>query len=136
MRYLLIGILLLGGILVIGSVTFIMTGGILGEVVEVELEEECDEQSLRKARMTECLGNAATNSSIHIYLSACHNDSALDSEEIFVASASFIKPAHVSFEWKSFDTLAVRYAENINVFKQKIASEVIVPKVVIEYTSH
>ena len=83
--------------------------------------------------MTEMTGNAALNRSIHIYTTDCNYHENIESESIFVASAGFIKPKDVSFEWKSFDTLTIKYNKRLEIFKQKTVSESVNPKIIFEY---
>jgi hypothetical protein len=103
------------------------------EPTETELKAECDYEGLRKVKMTEMTGNATTNRSIHIYATNCNYNGEFELEPIFVASAGFIKPKDVSFEWRSFDTLTIKYNKKLEVFKKKLESESINPKIIFEY---
>ena len=132
-KKILIGILLLGIIAIIGFVVLMANFEIFDEPTETELKAECDYESLRKIKMTEMTGNATTNRSIHIYATECNYDEKNEPEPIFVASAGFIKPKDVNFEWKNFDTLTIRYNKKLEIFKQKKESESINPKIVFEY---
>ena len=128
----LIGILLLGIIAIIGYVVFMANFEIFDEPTETELKVECDYEGLRKIKMTEMTGNATLNRSIHIYATDCNYDENIKPEPIFVASAGFIKPKDVSFEWKSFDTLTIKYNKKLKIFKQKTESESVNPKIIFE----
>ena len=132
-KKILIGILLLGIIAIIGFFIFIATFDIFDEPTETELKTECDYEGLRKIKMTEMDGNATANRSIHIYATDCDYDGKTEPELIFVGSAGFIKPKDVSFEWKSFDTLTIKYNLKLDVFKQKPESESVNPKIIFEY---
>ncbi len=132
-KKLLIGILLLGIISIIGYFVFLANFEIFDEPTETELKVECDYEGLRKVKMTEMTGNATANRSIHIYATNCNYDENIELESIFVASAGFIKPKDVNFEWKSFDTLTIRYNKKLEIFKQKTESESVNPKIIFEY---
>ena len=105
---------------------------IFDEPTETELKAECDYDGLRKIKMTQETGNATTNRSIIIYATECDNEEKY-SELIFVASAGFIKPKDVDFEWKNFDTLTIRYNKKLEIFEQKTESKSVNPKIIIEY---
>ena len=132
-KKILIGILLLGFIAIIGFVVFMANFELFDEPTETELKAECDYEGLRKVKMTEMTENATANRSIHIYATDCNYDEKIEPEPIFVVSAGFIKPKDVSFEWKSFDTLRIRYNKKLEVFKQKTESESVNPKIIFEY---
>lgn len=132
-RKILIGILIFGLLAIIGLVALMANFEIFDEQTETELKVECDYEGLRKVKMTEMTGNATTNRSIHIYATDCNYDENIEPEPIFVASAGFIKPKDVSFEWKSFDTLTIKYNKNLEIFKQKTESETVNPKIIFEY---
>ena len=132
-KKLLIGILLLGIISIIGYFVFMANFEIFEEPTETELKAECDYEGLRKVKMTEMTGNATANRSIHIYVTDCNYDEKIAPEPIFVASAGFIKPKDVSFEWISFDTLIIRYNKKLEVINQKGESESVNPKIIFEY---
>jgi len=129
----LIGILLLGIISIIGYFLFIANFEVFDKPIETELKVECDYEGLRKIRMTEMTGNVTVNRSIHIYTTDCNYDENIKPESIFIASAGFIKPKDVNFEWKSFDTLTIKYNKKLEVFKQKKESESVNPKIIFEY---
>lgn len=129
----LIGILLLCTISIIGYSVFIGNFNLLDEPIETELKAECDCEGSRKVKMTEMSGNATANRSIHIYATNCNSDENIEAESIFVASAGFIKPKDVNFEWKNFDTLTIRFNKKIEIFKQKMESENVNPKIIFEY---
>jgi hypothetical protein len=132
-KKILIGILLLGFITIIGLLIFLANFEIFDEPTQTELKAECDYESLRKVKMTEMTGNATANKSIHIYATDCNYDENKEPEPIFVASAGFIKPKDVSFEWKNFDTLTIRYNKKLEIFTQKPESESVNPKIIFEY---
>ena len=132
-KKIIIGILLIGIISIMGFFVFMANFEIFDEATETELKVECDYEGLRKVKMTEMTGNATLNRSIHIYATDCNYDENIKAETIFVASAGFIKPKDVNFEWKSFDTLTIKYNKKLEIFKQKTESESITPKIVIEY---
>lgn len=106
---------------------------IFDEPTETELKAECDYEGLRKVKMTEMTGNATANGSIRIYATDCNYNGEIEPELIFVASAGFIKPTDVNFEWKSFDTLTIKYNKIIEIYKQKTESESVNPKIIFEY---
>ncbi|WKK75267.2 hypothetical protein QYS49_27470 [Marivirga salinae] len=132
-RKILVGILLLAIIAVIGFFAFMANFEVFDEPIETELKVECDYEGLRKVKMTEMTGNATLNSSIHVYATTCEYDESDEHESIFVASSGFLKPKDVNFEWKSFDTLTIRYNKKLEVFKQKAKSESVNPSIIIEY---
>lgn len=132
-KKILIGILLLGFIAIIGFVVFVANFELFDEPIETELKVECDYEGLRKVKMTEMTGNATTNRTIHIYATDCNYNSEIEPEPIFVAGAGFIKPKDVSFKWKNFDTLTIKYNKKLEIFKQKTESESVNPKIIFEY---
>ncbi len=103
------------------------------EPTETELKAECDYEGLRRVKMTEMTGNATANRSIHIYATDCNYNGEIEPEPVFVASAGFIKPKDVNFEWKSFDTLTIKYNKLIEIYTQKTESESVNPKIIFEY---
>ncbi|WP_146105012.1 hypothetical protein [Nonlabens tegetincola] len=131
-KKILIGILLLGFIAIIGFVVLMTNFELFDEPTETELKAECDYEGLRKVKMTQESGNATANRSILIYATDCGIDEK-NSELIFVASAGFIKPKDVSFKWKSFDTLTIKYNKKLEIFEQKKESESVNPKIIFEY---
>jgi len=132
-KKILIGILLLGIIAIIGFFVLMANFELFDEPTEMELKAECDYEGLRKVKMTEMTGNATLNRSIHIYATNCNYDENIEAEQIFVASAGFIKPKDVSFEWKNFDTLTIKYNNKLEIFKKKLESESVNPKIIFEY---
>lgn len=132
-KKILIGILLIGIISIIGFFVFMANFEIFDGPTETELKVECDYEGLRKVKMTEMTGNVTLNRSIHIYATDSNYDENIKAEPIFIASAGFIKSKDVNFEWKSFDTLTIKYNKKLEIFKQKTESESINPKIVIEY---
>lgn len=134
-KKILIGILLLGIIAIIGFFVLMTNFEIFDEPTETELKTECDYEGLRKMRMTQESGNATANRSILIYATDCIVDEK-EPELIFVASAGFIKPKHVDFEWKNFDTLTIRYNKKLELYEQKMESESVNPKIVFEYITY
>ena len=132
-KKILIGILIFGLLAIIGFAVFMANFEIFDEPTETKLKVECDYEGLRKVKMTEMTGNATANRSIHIYATDCNYDENIEPEPIFVASAGFIKPKDVSFEWKSFDTLTIKYNKKLEIFKQKKESESVNPKIIFEY---
>ena len=132
-KKILIGILIFGLLSIIGFAVFMANFEIFDEPTETVLKTECDYEGLRKVKMTEMTGNATANNSIHIYVTDCNYDENIEPEPIFVASAGFIKPKDVSFEWKSFDTLTIKYNKKLEIFKQKKESESVNPKIIFEY---
>ena len=133
MRNLLFGILIVGFLAIFGYIIFMANFDIFDEPTETELRTECDYEGLRKVKMTQMNGNATANSSIHIYATDCNYNRNIEPEPIFVASAGFIKPEDVSFEWKSFDTLTIQYNKRLEIFQQKAESESVNPKIIFEY---
>ena len=105
------------------------------EPIETELKAECDYEGLRKVIMTEMTGNASLNRSIHIYTADCNYDGNIEAEPIFVASAGFIKPKDVSIEWKTFDTLLIKYNKKLEIYKQTKESKSVNPKIIFEYVT-
>ena len=132
-----IGILLLGIFAFVGYIIFMANFDIFDEPTETELKTECDYEGLRKVKMTEMTGNATLNRSIHIYAMDCNinyeKNKDENSEPIFVASAGFIKPKDVCFEWRNFDTLTIKYNKRLEIFEQKTESESVNPKIIFEY---
>lgn len=106
---------------------------IFDKPTKTELKIECDYEGLRKIKMTEMTGNTTTNKSIHIYAANCNYKEDIEPEPIFVASAGFINPKDVNFEWKSFDTLIIKYNKKLKILKQKKESESVKPKIILEY---
>ncbi len=117
---------------IIGFFVFMSNFEIFDEPTETKLKTECDYEGLRKIKMTQESGNATANRSILIYATDCGIDEQ-NSELIFVASAGFIKPKDVEFEWKNFDTLTIRYNKKLEIFEQKKESESVNPKITFEY---
>uniref|UniRef100_UPI00404AFFE5 hypothetical protein n=1 Tax=Flavobacterium sp. TaxID=239 RepID=UPI00404AFFE5 len=132
-KKILIGILLLGIITIIGYVVLMANFELFDEPTETELKAECDYEGLRRVKMTEMTGNATANRSIHIYATDCNYNGEIEPEPVFVASAGFIKPKDVNFEWKSFDTLTIKYNKLIEIYTQKTESESVNPKIIFEY---
>lgn len=132
-KKILIAFFLIGVIVIIGFLVFMADFEIFDEPVETELKVECDYEGLRKVKMTEITVNATLNRSIHIYATDCNYDENIEPELIFVVSTGFIKSKDVSFEWKSFDTLTIKYNKKLEVFKQKAESESVNPKIMFEY---
>jgi len=116
-----------------GYSVFMANFDLFDEPTETELKVECDYEGFRKVKMTEMTGNATLNRSIHIYATDCNSNENIEAEPIFVASAVFLKPKDVSFEWKSFDTLTIKYNIKLEIFIQKAFSESVNPKIVFEY---
>ena len=131
-KNLIIGVLIIGLLSIIGYGFFIQNFDIFADPVETKIKSECDYEGLRKIEMIEISGNAATNRSIQISATDCNSNN-IYSEQIFVASASFIEPSDVIFNWKNFDTLTITYNEELKVFKKKNESDSIKPKIIFEY---
>lgn len=134
-KRIIVGILVFGITAVIGYIFFMANFEIFGEPTETELKAEYDYEGLRKIKMTEISGNAATNRSIHIYATECKYEENQNVEPIFVTSSSFIKPEDVNFEWKTFDTLTIKYNIKLDIFQQKTETEFVTPKIIIEYVT-
>ncbi|MEL0454843.1 hypothetical protein WJN01_01285 [Flavobacteriaceae bacterium SZ-1-7] len=132
-KKILIGVLIIGLFSIFGIAIFMANFDIFEESTEIELNAECDFEGLRKVKMTEMSGNATVNRSIHIYATECNSDNNVEPEPIFAASAGFIKPKDVSFEWKNFDTLTIKYNKKLDIFIQKGKSEQVKPKIIFEY---
>ena len=127
--------MIIGIISIIGYFVFITNLKIFDEPSETELKAECDYEGLRKVKMTEMTGNATANKSIYIYATGCNYDGKIEPEPIFVASAGFIEPTDVEFEWKTFDTLTIRYNKKLEIYRQKDKSETIEPEIIFEYVA-
>lgn len=125
--------LLLGSIAIIGYFIIMADFELFDQPKEAELKAECDIEGSRKIIMTEMIGNATANRSIHVYATYCNYNDSIELEPIFVASAGFIKPKDVNFEWKSFDTLTIKYNKFIEVYKKKPESESLNSKIIFEY---
>ena len=136
-KKILIGILLLGIIAIIGFFVFMANFEIFGEPVKTELKMECDDSELRKVSMYESSGNATANNSILIKSSDCNVDlysnELINSELIFSASSCNIKQSDVTFEWKNFDTITIRYRKYLQIYKQELESTTVNPKIIFEY---
>ncbi|TRZ42171.1 hypothetical protein [Robertkochia solimangrovi] len=132
-KKILIGILLLGIITIIGFFIFMANFEIFDAPVETELKTECDYEGLRKIIMSESGGNAVTRTSIHISVTDCKYDKEPNEEFIFVVDAPNIKPKDVSFSWKTFDTVTIRYDKKLRIFKQESESKTVNPKIIFEY---
>ncbi|MCK7591628.1 hypothetical protein M0G43_13655 [Subsaxibacter sp. CAU 1640] len=131
----LIGILIIALLTIIGFFVLMTNFEIFDQPFETELKAECDFQKTRKIKLTERDGNAVTNRSLHIYATYCNNIDDTISEPIFVVDAPFVNRNDVSFKWKSFDTLTIKYDKRLKVIEQKTESELINPRIVIKYTS-
>ena len=83
--------------------------------------------------MYELNGNAVTNGAIHISASDCFENKIENSELIFTVSSPNIETSDINFEWKSFDTLTIKYNKKLGIFKQKTESETVNPKIIFEY---
>lgn len=110
---------------------------IFGEPIKTELKMECDDSGLRKVSMYESSGNATANNSILIKSSDCNVDlysnELINSELIFSASSCNIKQSDVTFEWKNFDTITIRYRKYLQIYKQELESTTVNPKIIFEY---
>jgi len=98
---------------------------------------ECDDSGLRKTSMYKLRGNATTNNSILIKSSDCNIDlysnELINSEIIFSVSSSNIKQSDVTFEWKNFDTITIRYRKYLQIYKKELKSKTVNPKIIFEY---
>ncbi len=102
---------------------------------ELIIKKECDYEGLRKVIMYELNGNAVTNGAIHISASDCFENKIENSELIFTVSSPNIETSDINFEWKSFDTLTIKYNKKLEIFEQKKESESVNPKIIFEYIS-
>ncbi|PNW25017.1 hypothetical protein [Formosa algae] len=100
---------------------------------ELIIKKECDYEGLRKVVMYELNGNAVTNGTIHISASDCFENKIENFELIFTVSSPKIETSDINFEWKSFDTLTIKYNKKLEIFKQKTESETVNPKIIFEY---
>ena len=132
-KNIIIGFLLIALIGTFGYFIYIINFQIFTAPEEIIIKEECDYDGLRKITMEELGGNATTNKSIQILASGCDPYGNSYNERLFIASESFIKPSDVNFEWKSFDTLTIKYNSKLEVFEKKHFSDSIKPKIIIEY---
>jgi len=132
-KKILVGIILIGIISIIGYFAFMSSFELFARVPVSKVKEECDYDGLRKAVMNELNGNAVTNGTIYISVSECADIDFEDSELIFSVSSSNISQKDINFQWKSFDTLTIKYNKKLTVFKQKKESESVNPKVIFEY---
>jgi hypothetical protein len=106
---------------------------IFDDPVETELKTECDYEGLRKIIMSESGGNAVTRTSIHISVTDCKYEEKPNEEFIFVVDAPNIKPKDVNFNWKTFDTVTIRYDKKLRIFQQESESKTVNPKIIFEY---
>ena len=83
--------------------------------------------------MTKSGGNAATNAGITIYATYCENKENKELEPIFITDLPYLKNSDMKFEWKSFDTVLIRYNNELRIFKQEPESKTIKPKIIFEY---
>lgn len=102
---------------------------------ELIIKKECDYEGLRKVIMYELNGNAVTNGAIHISASDCFENKIENSELIFTVSSPNIETSDINFEWKSFDTLTIKYNKKLEIFEQKKESESVNPKIIFEYVT-
>jgi len=86
---------------------------------------------LRKATIYELNGNTVTK--VHITVSDCYERKLCNSEIIFPVSSSNLAAMDLIFEWKSFDTLTIKYNKALEVVKQKRISKSVNPKIIFEY---
>ena len=104
---------------------------------ETELKTECDYEGLRKITMLELKGNATTNNSILIKSSDCnvelYSDELINSELIFSVNSPNLKSTDVNFEWKTFDTLIIKYKKNVRIIEKLSESNTVNPKIIFEY---
>jgi len=104
---------------------------------ESELKTECDYEGLRKITMLELKGNATTNNSILIKSSDCnvelYSDKLINSELIFSVDSPNLKSTDVNFEWKTFDTLIIKYEKNVRIIEKLSESNTVNPKIIFEY---
>ncbi|MFH4965681.1 hypothetical protein V8G69_11830 [Gaetbulibacter sp. M235] len=128
-------LILLGGIItIIGFGIWFTNFGLFEKPIELLIKQECDYEGLRKVAMYELNGNATANNSIQITASDCNYPTEIENSElIFSASLANIKTTDISFEWKSFDTLTIKYNEKLKIFRQKKESESVNPKIIFEY---
>ena len=106
---------------------------IFDDPVETELKTECDYEGLRKIIMSESGGSAVTRTSIHISVTDCKYEEKPNEEFIFIVDAPNIKPKDVSFNWKTFDTVTIRYDKKLRIFQQESESKIVNPKIIFEY---
>jgi len=132
-KKIIIGVLFIGLIL-ISIFGFWASSFVLFESpTELIIKKECDYEGLRKVVMYELNGNAVTNGTIHISASDCFENKIENSEIIFTVSSPNITTTDLNFEWKNFDTLTIKYNKKLKVFKQKMESESVNPKIIFEY---
>jgi hypothetical protein len=70
---------------------------------------------------------------LHIHRTYCNNINNAIPETIFVVDAPFVNRNDVSFKWKNFDTLTIKYDKRLKIIKQKSVSESVNPKIIFEY---
>ncbi|GLB53969.1 hypothetical protein NBRC110019_30100 [Neptunitalea chrysea] len=104
-----------------------------GDSIKTELKTECDSKGLRKIIMTKIAGNAVTNAGMTIYATDCENNEEKELEPIFITDLAYLKNSDMKFEWKSFDTLVIRYNKELRIFKQETESKTVNPKIIFEY---
>lgn len=129
----LIGIISLMIISSLGYSFFISNFQLFVRVPVSQIKAECDYEGLRKVIINELSGNAVTNRTVYISVSECMEIDFEDSELIFSASYSNLNQKDINFEWRSLDTLIIKYNKKLEVFKQKTESESVNPKIIIEY---
>lgn len=134
-KHIITGFIIILFLATLGFVLFLGSFEIFEEPQHADLQQKCDNKDLRNIKMIEVLGNATVNNSIQIYASNCAfgDNNNGKPELIFIASAPFINPKDVYFEWKNFDTLTITYNKDLDVFEKKIVSEVVKPKITFEY---
>ncbi|MFI2743571.1 hypothetical protein ACG2LH_12585 [Zhouia sp. PK063] len=119
--------------LIVGGIIFIANFKLFDDPIETELKVLCDYDGLRKVKMIEVSGNATLNPSIQIYAMECDYNDHKKPETIFIASAGYIQPKDVNFEWKNFDTIIIEYRKDLQIFKQKKQSTSLNPKITFKH---
>lgn len=132
-KKIIIGILLLGSVAIIGLSIFMANFELFEKPTPKIIKQECDSKGLRKANMYGFGGNAVTQDAIHISISDCNSQDFEKAEYIFTISPFFENRDKIYFEWKNIDTLQIRYTKSSKVFRQKMETENVNPKLVIEY---
>lgn len=112
-KYGLITISILIGVLFVAYGIFISTFDLFGKPEKEVLETNCDYERLRQATIFEYGGNAVTIPAINVSIDLGCGGNPDDSKKKIVFSAEHQGGTTVKTEWKSFDTLIIIYSNRL-----------------------
>ena len=117
------GVWIIAGLAIFGILVyaiFLSNFNLFGGPEEEVINQECDYEGLRQAKMYKFLGNATVDPSVHIAIGDCGDSNNLSADRrIFTAESPNIEDTDVRIKWISFDTLLVEYAEGLEIFSRE-----------------